>query len=201
MKCRICYLLIPLLLVGCAQTPHTGIETHDSWINQQTRLENLSYWSLSGKLAVITPTERNSVNIHWQQSDEDFQIHLTTFLGLNILEIKKVGLRTVITDQDGNNYVSDDTQQLVQQLSGMDIPIKQLQQWIKGNPKQANYQLGDNQLVSSLLSNQNDKQGWSINYSDYRTVKGINLPYKLDLTRGQLRLKFAIANWQLPTTP
>ena len=39
---------------------------------------------------------------------------------------------------------------------------------------------------------------WLINYADYRTINNINLPYNLQLTRKDLRLKFRISNWEIP---
>lgn len=197
MKLRFFYLLLPLLFMGCAQTPTTEPKQNSSWEAHQTQLDQLTHWSFSGKLAVITPEQRNSVNIHWQQSDQDFEIYLTTFLGLSVLEIQKTAGETVIIDDDGKRYVSDNSEQLINQLSGMEIPIEHLQQWIKGNPSKASYQLDEYQQVTSLLGGSPESGIWTINYSDYRNINNTNLPHKLQLTRGTLRLKFVISKWQL----
>ncbi|MCP4323649.1 MAG: outer membrane lipoprotein LolB [Psychromonas sp.] len=198
MKLRIFYLLIPFLFSGCAQFPKKAVQKNSSWENQQTQLERLTHWSISGKLAIITPEERNSLNIHWQQSNQDFHIHLTTFLGLSVLDIQKSGDTTVIIDTDGNRHISDSTEQLITELSGMILPINQLQQWIKGNPSKANYQLDENQQVITLQSSSDESGLWSILYSDYRTTHNTNLPHKLKLNRGKLRIKFAISDWNIP---
>lgn len=199
MKFHYFYLLLPLLFTGCAQIPNTELQQNSSWSAHQLKLEQLTHWSFSGKLAVITPDERNSVNIHWQQADKDFHIHLTTFLGLSVLDIQKTDDKTIIIDADGNHYSSENTEQLITELSGMVIPIEHLQQWIKGNPSGATYQLDDNQQVSSLLSEDQNKGVWLINYNDYQTINSTNLPSKLQLTRADLRLKIAISNWKVAT--
>lgn len=198
---RFFYLLLPLFFSGCAQLTDTDIQQNRSWETQQAQLQQLTDWTLSGKLAVITPNQRNSVNIHWQQSTQQFHIRLSTFLGMNILDIKKDALQTVVIDADGKRYVSDDTEQLVKALSGMEIPIEQLQQWIKGNPSSASYQLDDNQQVSHLLGRDKNSGIWEVDYTDYRTINSINLPYKLQLRRDDLRLKFAISKWETLETP
>jgi len=198
MKLRILCLLLPFLFTGCAQLPKTTPHQQNSWETQQTQLAALTHWSLSGKLAVITPDDRNSANIHWQQSDEDFHIRLTNFLGLFVLEIQKSGETTVITDADGKQHTSDNSEQLITQLSGMILPIQQLQQWIKGNPTKASYQLDENQQVITLQGGEQSTGIWSINYSDYRTINNTNLPHRLQLSRGDLRLKFAISSWNIP---
>jgi len=197
MKFRFLFLLLPLLFMGCAQIPDSTPQQSSSWAVQQTQLEALTHWSLSGKLAVITPNERNSVNIHWQQSDRDIDIHLSTFLGLSVLDIKKTNDETVIIDSDGNHYRSKDSEQLINELSGMSIPVEHLQQWIKGNPHNATYQLDEQHRVSTLLGTDHQHGVWSINYSDYRPVNSIALPHKLQLTRGDIRLKFIISTWHI----
>lgn len=199
MKFRFFFLLLPLLSTGCAILSPTELQINSSWSAQQAKLQQLEDWSLTGKLAIISPDERNSVNIYWQQSKQDFHISLTSFLGQTVLDIQKKGHNTVITDADGNSYFSTDTEQLIAELSGIVIPINHLQQWIKGNPSEASYQLDDNLQVSSLLGGDENSGIWSINYSDYRTINGINLPHKLQLKRADLRLKFAISNWDTPS--
>jgi len=200
MKHRFYYLLLPFLFSGCAQLPNTESTHQSSWDTQQMKLEKLTHWSLSGKLAVITPNERNSVNIHWQQSEQDFHIRLTTFLGMSVLDIQKKQQQTTVIDADGKQYISDDTELLVKQLSGMEIPIRHLQQWIKGNPSGASYQLDENQQVRHLLGGDQNSGFWSIDYSDYRLFNTTSLPYKLQLKRNDLRLKFAISKWEITVT-
>ncbi|MEI6896134.1 MAG: lipoprotein insertase outer membrane protein LolB [Psychromonas sp.] len=197
MRWRFFYLFITLLFSGCAQLPTTESTAKRSWDIQKAQLEQLTHWDFSGKLAFITPEERNSVNIHWQQSGQNFHIYLSTFLGMRLLEIQKNDHETIIIDDDGKRYAANNGEQLITELSGMDIPIEQLQQWIKGNPSNASYQLNAQQQVASLFGGKQKNDLWSITYSDYRTIKNINLPHKLQLTRGGLRLKFSISNWQI----
>jgi outer membrane lipoprotein LolB len=196
MKFRFFYLLFPLLFTGCAQLPQKVIQTNNSWQSQRNQLEQLTDWSLSGQLGIFRPEGRESVNIHWQQSTKSFHIRLNTVLGINVLDIHKVDDNTIIID--GKTYISNDHEQLITDLSGMVLPIQQLQQWIKGNPNGASYQLDQNHQVISLMGGQQTTGFWLINYADYRTINDINLPYNLQLIRGDLRLKFRISNWEIP---
>lgn len=199
MKFRFFYLLLPLLFSGCAKPPTTELQINDSWQAQQSQLEKLTHWSLSGKLGVFTPDERKSVDISWQQSDQEFHIRLIGPLGITVLDIQKTDDGNVIID--GEAYHSADAEQLITELSGMVLPITQLQQWIKGNPRGASYLLDDNQQVSSLSGTDRELGQWIISFSDYRTIDRTNLPHKLQLTRGDLRLKFAISTWKILPTP
>lgn len=190
-------LLLTLLMAGCAQIPEEIPAQKISWLSHQQQLENLTDWSLSGKLAIITPEERHSLNIYWAQSGNDLHITLTTFLGMTVLDIKKTAIGTQIINNNGEHFFGEDSEALIKQLSGLVIPIDVLQQWIKGNPSDASYLLNKNNQVESLAGQDPKNAYWSINYQQYTRVQGIYLPQKLQLKRLNLRLKFAISQWQL----
>jgi outer membrane lipoprotein LolB len=192
MKKSLILFFLASLLAGCAQLPEPQTVP---WLNHQQQLTNLNDWSLTGKLAVITPQERHSLNIYWQQSGNDFHITLTTFLGITVLDLIKTSSGTLIVDNNGKQFFGEDAQTLIKQLSGLTIPVDALQQWIKGNPSQASYQLNSTNQVATLIGIDSQNARWSINYSDYKDTQGIALPYKLQLKHAEIRLKFAIAHW------
>lgn len=194
MKTGVILFLFTFLLVGCAQIP---TPQNIPWRTHKQQLENLSDWSFTGKLAIITPEERHSLNIHWMQSENNFHITLTTFLGATVLDVKKTQFGTQIIDNNGDLFFGEDTEVLIKQLSGLVIPIDALQQWIKGNPRDATYQFNKDNQVVSLAGVDPKNARWSIDYSQYKNTQGINLPHKIQLKRLDLRLKFAISKWQL----
>ena len=194
MKKGLILFLFTCLLVGCAQIPEPQ---EIPWLAHKQQLENLNDWSFSGKIAFITPEERHSLNIHWKQSENNFHITLTTFLGATVLDLEKTQSGTQIVDNDGKRFFGEDAEVLIKQLSGLVIPVDALQQWIKGNPSDATYQLNPENQVAILASVDPEDAPWSINYSDYKNTQGISLPYKLQLKRSDLRLKFSISRWKI----
>lgn len=194
MKTKLLAFLFICLLAGCAQQP---APRSVSWITHQQQLQTLSKWSLTGKLALITKEERHSLNIFWQQSGDNTHITLSTFLGGTILDIDKTSLNTKIINADGKLFFGSNAEELIKQLSGLTIPINALQQWIKGNPEDASYQLNENNQVVNLVGINAKKSSWSINYNDYRNTQGIALPHNLQLKHDDLRLKFAISEWRI----
>ena len=194
MKKYLILFLFAFLLGGCSQTlPPQNLP----WQTHLQKIENLNEWSFSGKIAIITPQERHSLNIHWQQSYNDFHITLTTFLGGTIFELKKYQGMTEIIDNEGNHFYGENTENLVKQLSGFIIPVNALQQWIKGNPSKATYQLNTTNQVASIVGNDAKNAAWTITYSDYQYPQGIALPHKLQLNHEDIRLKFAISQWNI----
>lgn len=196
MKTALLLLLATFTLLGCVQIPPPQ---NIPWLTHKQQLEDLSDWTLTGKLAIITPEEKHSLNIYWQQSGDDLHITLSAFLGSTVLDLKKNGLLTEIIDSNGDYFVGKDSEALIEKLSGLVIPIEVLQQWIKGNPSSASFQLNEQNQVLSLSGLDRKKELWVIDYSDYRATQGVNLPYKLQLKRTDLRLKFAISKWEINT--
>jgi outer membrane lipoprotein LolB len=187
--------LIFLFLSACSQTPDLTLK-NEPWEDHIEKIEKIENWTLSGKLAIISPKERHSLNIFWEQKGDNAHLILTTFLGTTVLDVKKNNKITQITDHNNKRYFSNDSKSLIKQLLGMDLPIKQLQQWIKGNPTQASFELNSDNLLLSLQE-KTKASPWIASYKSYRTIKNINLPYRIQLKRNNLRLKFAISKWTI----
>lgn len=187
--------LFSILLLGCSHTKPITKNTV-SWQDQQDQIQQLTDWTFSGKLALISPPERHSVNIFWQQKGDEFHIILTSFIGSTVLDIKKSKMITRIIDRDGKTYYGENTEELIHELSGIPFPISRLQEWIKGNPIKASFNLNETNQVRSLSGVDNYKNTWQVNFSEYRITKNIALPSKLQLSNNDFRLKFSISNWR-----
>lgn len=199
MKKQLLYLLL-LLLAGCAQQPDPQTIAHSSiaWSEHRQQLSALSQWSLSGKLAVFIGKERKTANIFWQQKNSDYRIELTSFIGTTLLRIEKNKHGVQLTNNDGETFTGEDTENLLKELSPqLSFPVSSLQQWIKGNPIGASYQLNEQQLVSDLLGKDTSDKFWTVNYQRYQDVNGTPLPQKLEMQQGQMRIKISINQWQL----
>ncbi len=194
MKKSLILFLFTVLLAGCAQVPEPQVIP---WLSHKQQLENLNDWSFTGKLAFITADDRHSLNIYWQQAPQNVHIALTSFLGTTVVDLRKTPFGTQIVDNDGNLFFGEDAEVLIEELTGLVIPVDALQQWIKGNPSNATYQLNSDNQVASLAGVDPKNTPWSITYSDYKNTQGISLPHKLQLTRPELRLKFAISQWKV----
>ena len=193
MKKLISILFLSLFLAACSQTPELTLK-NEPWEAHIEKIEKVENWMLSGKLAIISPEERHSLNIYWQQKGNDTHLVLTTFIGTTVLDVKKTDQITQITDHNNKRYFSKDSASLIKQLSGMDLPINQLKKWIKGSPDTASFELNSNNLLLSLQE-KTEEAPWTVTYKSYRTVNNINLPYRIQLKRNNLRLKFAISKW------
>ncbi len=196
MKNILTAIFFSVLLIGCSQTPNVKPQAV-TWQTQQSQVKRLTHWSFSGKIAFISPTQRHSLNIFWQQKGDQFHIILTSFIGSTVLNIQKTKQTTRIITREGKIYYGKDTDKLIKKLSGLVIPTSLLQEWIKGNPINAQFQLNDNNQVLSLLTKDRLRNKWVVNYSKYTIEKNIYLPTQLQLKTNDLRIKFAINHWNI----
>jgi len=196
MKNTLAAIFLSVLLIGCTQTLNVKPQAV-TWKTQQYEVKRLTHWAFSGKIALISPKNRHSLNIFWQQNGEQFHIILTSFIGSSILDIQKSKQTTRVITPNGKTYYGKDTDKLIKKLSGLVLPISLLQEWIKGNPANAQFQLNDNNQVLSLLAKDRLKNKWSANYSEYTREKNIYLPTKLQFKTNDLRIKFAISHWNI----
>jgi outer membrane lipoprotein LolB len=200
---KILLLILIITLSGCAQrnaptTDDSAILTNQSWEEHRQQIVSMDNWSLSGKLAIFLETERQTANIYWQQEGNNYNIQLTTFIGTRVLQVIKNEQGIEIINSDDEVFTGQDANELIQQLSpGLDLPITALQQWIKGNPDNAPFQLNETQQVGELIGIDDSQNVWEVKLQDYNIFSGIALPEKVDLTRDNMRVKIAINQWNI----
>ena len=199
---KILLLLFVVMLSGCSQfasdVNDVPLSTNFTWEQQQQQLQQLDHWSLTGKLAVFLDKDRQTANIYWKQQGDNYSIQLTTFLGTRILQVTKNEQGVEIINNDDQVFTGQDANTLIKQLSpGLDLPIAALQQWIKGNPASASYQLNDQQQVRDLLGLDASQNLWEVSFQQYQNFSGIALPNRVDLKRDNIRVKIAINQWKV----
>ncbi|MDR6994117.1 outer membrane lipoprotein LolB [Aeromonas salmonicida] len=179
-----------LLLAGCTTTQPQRDQVN--WQKERTRLEQLSHWQLSGKMAIITAQQKGSARVNWQQNGDDYRLNLTSLIGTHILELSRSKGEITLIDNEGNPHQSQDAEALIYQLTGWNIPVQGLPEWIKGLPGKAEFELNSDSSLASVRDGQ-----WQIVYGDYQDQDGYRLPHLLTMTGQGSRLKLQINQWTL----
>jgi len=156
---------------------------------------------MSGQLGYITPIERRSFNIQLMKTGDTSTLRLTTFLGQTVMKIKITPERSVLNAYNGEHYEADNPNVLIKQLTGLDIPLKELENWLLGLPNRTDhYVLNKNHMLSNVNSNM-AKSPWSVTYRIYQNIHYQNgiipLPYKLSLTHSTTKLNLIISKWKI----
>ncbi len=198
-------IFIVLYLSACASNPSSTIKqplvaTTIEQRNQQ--LMQLTHWIVKGKIAFIENKKRQSATLFWQFNQQDSnhyqQIDLTTFLGINILHVESLNNHHTI-EVDGKTYQGHNLTQLIYQLTGITLPTKALSYWLKGLAYTSadKIEYSQNSLLPKSLTSYYYQQTWQIIYHDYQLFQGYQLPTKLSIKQGNLRIKIHLNHWSI----
>nr|WP_242605242.1 lipoprotein insertase outer membrane protein LolB [Fluoribacter gormanii] len=131
--------------------------------------------------------------MNWKQSGPNaYQIRLMGPLGGGTVLIDKKG--DIVTFQDGPKKItSHNADELLVEQTGIRLPVNNLYYWVRGlpapGPVQAEHRDDYNHLV------QLKQNGYTINFTKYTSVKGIDLPSMIRLEGNGVMVKVVIQNW------
>jgi outer membrane lipoprotein LolB len=189
--------MLPLVLLGtflstCAIAPPAS--ENSDWSRQRDQLQELDSWELRGRVNVRYDNESHTPRIIWLQQNVDYNIRLWGTFNAGATEI--VGRPGFVTmENDGQTLSANSPEDLILEQLGYELPVSQLNYWIKGLPApDSEAQLVFNELNQLTTIQQAD---WTINLSDMRQYGALNLPRRVELTRprNDIRLRFIGLNW------
>jgi outer membrane lipoprotein LolB len=167
------------------------LHNDDSRNKESTRLS----WDLLGAIAARDKNNSWSASINWLQKDaNNYQIRLSGPLGGGSVLIDKKG--DVINFRNGSKSVSStNATVLLQQQTGVSLPVSSLYYWIRGLIAPGAVQLVKRDKNHHLLALK--QNGYTINYSTYSTVTGISLPNQVILQGHGIFVKLVIKQWKI----
>jgi len=188
-----------LLLTACASQP--APQAIINWDSHQLSLARLKTWNLDGKLAISTidpqgKAFRQSANLNWRQSPDQYTLHLSGPFGQGSTIIKG-GEQGVSLAQAGQNTLHAATAEaLLQQTLGYSLPIEALYYWVRGIPS-------PNSVPDRLSKSENgslaslEQLGWQLSFSRYTSLEQWPLPGKIIANKGPVRITLIIKQWKL----
>jgi outer membrane lipoprotein LolB len=186
-------LLATALLSACSAIAPPA-EGNSDWTRQRDQLQELESWELRGRVNVRYDNESHTPRINWRQQNVEYRIRLWgTFNAGNTLIVGRPGY--VSLENDGETVDASSPEELILRQMGYELPISQLNYWIKGLPSpDSGFQLSFNELNQLTTIEQAD---WTINLSDMRQYGQVSLPRRVELTRARndIRLRFIGLNW------
>ncbi|MGR5120239.1 lipoprotein insertase outer membrane protein LolB [Vibrio astriarenae] len=188
-----------LILAGCSSLPES--ETSVEWQSHEQKLQTIANYQANGKLGYIGPEQRQSLNFHWRDSKQNNQLTLRTIIGQTVLSISSSPSGAEVTTMEGDTYKGQNAQQLIAELTGLDIPADSLPRWLLGLPADADqFELNDENTLAAL-DKQINGQHWRLTYSRYSDVlldgENIPLPSRMTLTNGETKLNIVISKWAI----
>ncbi|WP_318479871.1 lipoprotein insertase outer membrane protein LolB [Photobacterium leiognathi] len=179
------------LLSGCAQTPKNTQKV--DWETHQTQLKRLTDYQAKGVFGFYSPEQRIQLTFNWKNHNDEYQLILIKMFK-TVLNLNSKPNNVTLVDPDGKTYHGTDATQLVKEITGLQLPLSQMRDWLIGLPTGADtYQLNNNDQVAYLAKDING-QVWEMHYNTYNDQTPA-LPTQMILSQGELQVRIKISQW------
>ncbi|HBV39793.1 MAG TPA: lipoprotein localization factor LolB [Erwinia sp.] len=194
--------LLPLasvLLAACSvnkpQGPGQSV-TSPQWQQHQQAVEKITQYQTRGAFAYLSDKQKVYARFNWQQTAPDrYRLLLTNPLGSTELQLDAQGDVVQLVDNKGKRYTSNDAEKMISQLTGMDIPLNSLRQWMMGLPGESTDYKLDDQYRLREVNYSRDGQQWTVTYQAYDNKQQPALPVNMELHEGDQRIKLKMDGW------
>jgi outer membrane lipoprotein LolB len=190
--------ILSLLLAACAGAPRMDAPVNENWQRRYQILQNIQQWEFTGRIAVRDDIEAQNSRIRWRQQGDNFVINLWGALNIGATEIIGSPEQVRLQQEGQDPLITDTPEQLIRDQLGYELPVSNLEYWIKGIPAPD----GEPELVfnefNQLISLQ--QSGWQIEYLGYTNYQLETLPTRIRMQKPPLQLDFVRLSWTLGTT-
>lgn len=198
------YRLLPLaslILAACSVHTPSGpakSQTSPEWQQHKQSVSQLASYQTRGSFAYISGQQKVYARFNWQQTGADrYRLLLTNPLGSTEMDLNVQPGMAQLTNNQGKKYISNDPQQMIQKLTGMNIPLDNLRKWMLGLPGDASDFTLDARGLLKQVNYDQDGQKWTVVYLGYHEDSRPMLPASLELHQGEQRIKLKMDSWNL----
>ncbi|MXP67350.1 lipoprotein insertase outer membrane protein LolB [Pantoea sp. Aalb] len=198
---RCFFIIIIIFLEGCTLNKNMYRDpniTTMHWHQHQQNVQKIMQYHITGKLAYLTNNKKLYAHFTWEQSSANhYSLIITNLLGGTELQVDVQNNIVHIIDNKGKRYISNDIEKIIFQLTGMNIPVTNLRQWIIGLPGNAIfYELNRHYHLKNLLYIHN-KEKWYVYIKNYDNRIKPSMPISLELNKDNQRIKIVINKWKV----
>jgi outer membrane lipoprotein LolB len=192
---RLIMALTCLLLAACSGTARIDAPVNPQWEQRRQVLEGISSWEFTGSINVRDTNDSHSSRIRWRQNDDVYRINLWGTFNVGATQIDGRPGEVIISQQGQDPVVTTSPEELLYQELGYELPVAELNYWIKGIPApgpRSDMLFGyNNQLMQFFQA------GWQIDYMAYTNFGTETLPTRIRMQKTPLRLDLTRLNWNL----
>jgi outer membrane lipoprotein LolB len=188
--------MLSLFLISCVGAPRMDAPVISEWDARRQLLESLSEWEFTGSINVRDANEAQSSRIRWQQQDERYRINLWGTFNVGATEINGRPGEVRIEQQGEDAIVTESPEEMLYQQIGYELPVTELNYWIKGIPApgaSTALKFADNLQLLSF-----EQKGWRIDYLGYTNFGRETLPNRIRIQKAPLQLDLIRLTWTLP---
>lgn len=197
-------LTITFLLGGCQSIPQneSNLSSQQKWDQNQSLVSQIEQFQVNGSLAYLSDKTRSYGRFFInQQSPQRYQIRLSSPIGSTLFTLDVNEYRAMLIDANGEQYVDSNVEQLMYRLTGINIPLLSLHNWLKGLSNDPQNDVIDEQGRLQQTQIQQANTAWSLYISSYISKnfnnQNVILPSTLELTRQDEKVRLRMDNWNI----
>jgi len=158
-----------------------------------------SDWSLAGRIAVSNQGKGGSGRVEWSRTGADYAVSLSAPVTRQSWRLSGNGRHALLEGLEGGPRHGGDARLLLLEVTGWDIPVEALGDWVRGARSPAagpaRIEFGANLLPWAM-----EQGGWRIQYQWPEPLADADagaapLPVRLDATRGEARVRLIVDEW------
>ncbi|NNM58390.1 MAG: outer membrane lipoprotein LolB [Legionellales bacterium] len=191
---------LTLVLSACTSItpvapPTATVAKPVSWSQRQQQLSTVTAWNLQGAIGMQQNDKHWSASINWQQEQaSNYTIRLFGPFGAGATVLQgQPGQVSLVTNDHPQPVISTNPESLIAKETGWNLPVSNLYYWVRSIPAPgapSSITLDQANRLSTL-----QQAGWQINYLDYTTVNGLDLPSTIRLNSPNFSIKLVIKEW------
>src|SRR5690554_2874148 len=165
------------------------------WEQRRQVLAGLSQWEFTGSVNVRDAQDAQSSRIRWHQDGETYRINLWGTFNAGATQIDGQPGEVSIAQQGQDPVVTHSAEELLYQELGYELPVSELNHWLKGIPApgpSANLEFSDNHQLVRF-----EQAGWQIDYLGFTNFGTETLPTRIRVQKDPLRLDLTRLSWSL----
>ncbi len=175
-------------LLGACATPGARDIPHADAAQRQPATS----FELEGRLSATDGQRAANGRLSWQHNGTGDRWTVFSPLGQIVAQLDRDPAGALLSTADGRRYRAASADQLLPELLGVDAPVDLLPRWVQATPGEgAEVRQRDALGRPTLLI----EAGWRVEYPEYAAEDSAAAPRRIDLSRGDARLRLIIDRW------
>ncbi|WP_341326298.1 lipoprotein insertase outer membrane protein LolB [Methylotuvimicrobium sp. KM2] len=177
--------LVLTVLTGCSTSPVKDLAAYSEL--GRGEFYQLREWSLDGRVSLTARHDSWAGAIEWRRADSEEMIRVSGPFGQGAVNINIADDYVDVDRGDGAVRYYDRSDEFITEQLGFYVPLRSLRYWVIG--------LADPNESFENIGNGFIQAGWTIRYRKMqKTDRGL-LPYKIDVSNPEVKLKLIIDQW------
>lgn len=159
-------------------------------------LREIEEFRMEGRLALNTGRRGYSGTVSWEQNDDIVDFRFRGPFGFGGFRIHGDLDQLRVKTTAGEEFLLRDPELEMTERFGWSLPVHSMRYWILGvsDPSLPSSEVPDAQgLLESM-----EQGGWLVRYDSYGEAGGLLLPRRLDMERGEVRIRVMTDRWEIP---